>query len=92
MAIELGNWRVRHLGVFVPEAVEAALWDQFLDDLGLTEREALDAIIRGGDVGASIRRFVRDSCRDHFIPEDVLRAVNLHVGTLNMQAENVRNV
>ena len=77
MANEFGAWRMRQAGVFVPETVEVTRWDQFLGKLGLTEREALDAINRGGDVGSSIRRFVLDSSHDHFIPEDVLLAVNL---------------
>jgi hypothetical protein len=77
MANELGNWRVRQVGVFVPEAVEVTQWDQLLGKLGLSEREALDAIIQEGDIGRSIRRFVHDSSRNHFIPEDVLRAMHL---------------
>ena len=75
--MHLGRWRGQHAGAFVSEAVEVTLWDQFLGKLGLTEREALDAIIREGDLGKSIRRFVRESCHNHFIPEDVLHAMNL---------------
>jgi 2-hydroxy-3-keto-5-methylthiopentenyl-1-phosphate phosphatase len=50
---------------------------KLLDKIGLTEREALDAIVRDGDIGGSIRRFVQD-CRQHcFVPENVLSAVKL---------------
>ena len=76
MAGEFGT-QVLRSGVFVSEAIEVTQWDRFLGRLGLTEHEALDAINREGDVGCSIRRFVQDSCRDHFIPENVLLAVNL---------------
>ena len=60
---------------YVPEPVEVAQWDQLLSKLGLTEPEALDAIVRDADIGRSIRRFVQESCRDHFVPEDVLLAL-----------------
>jgi hypothetical protein len=84
MANELANctshfnsWQAHQVGAFVPEPVEVARWDQLLGELGITEREALDAIAKDGDIGRSIRRFVRDSCRDHFVPEDVLLAMKL---------------
>jgi hypothetical protein len=48
-----------------------------LDKLGVSEREAIEAIVREGEIGRSIRSFVQDSCRDHFVPEDVLLAMNL---------------
>lgn len=73
----LSPWRARQIGVLMPEAVETTRWDKFLGELGLTEPEALDAILRNGEVGHSIRRFVEDCCRDHFIPEGVLRALSL---------------
>ena len=83
MASEVGPkaylkiWRSHQAGAFVAETVEVARWDLLLGKLGLTEREALDAIARDGEAGRSIRRFVHDSCRDHFVPEDVLHAVKL---------------
>lgn len=73
----LSPWRGRQVGVLIPETVEITRWDQLLGDLGLTEPQALDAIARNGEVGHSIRRFVQDCCHDHFIPEDVLRALRL---------------
>ena len=73
----LRSWWAQQVGVFVPGPVEVSRWDQLLDKLGVTEREALDAIVREGEVGRSIRSFVHDSCRDHFVPEDVLLAMKL---------------
>ena len=73
----LRSWWAQQVGVFVPGPVEVSRWDQLLDKLGLTEQEALNAIVRDGDIGRSIRRFVHDSCRDHFVPEDVLLAMKL---------------
>lgn len=73
----LGSWWTQQIGAFVPEPGKMSRWDQLLDKLGVTEREALDAIVRDGDIGRSIRCFVLDSCRDHFVPEDVLLAMNL---------------
>lgn len=76
MAYPGSPW-TRQIGPFVSEPVEVSRWDQLLDRLGITEREALDAIVRDSDIGRSIRRFVHDSSYDHFVPENVLLAVNL---------------
>lgn len=73
-------WRTQQSGTFIPEPVEASRWDKLLGELGLTEPQALDAIQRNGDVGRLIRRFVDDSCHDHFVPEDVLQVLNLQRG------------
>jgi hypothetical protein len=59
----------------VSETIEVSQWDQLLAKLGLTEREALNAIVQDADIGRSIRRFVQNSARNHFVPEDVLLAV-----------------
>jgi hypothetical protein len=72
----------QHVGAFVPEPVEVSGWDQLLGDLGITEREALEAVILDRDIGRSIRRFVQDSFRDRFVPEDVLLAMNLQQRTV----------
>jgi len=69
------TWRAYQVAAYVSEPVEVAQWDQLLNKLGLTEREALDAVVRDGDIGHSIRRFVQESCRDHFVPENVLLAL-----------------
>ena len=73
----LNSWQAHQVGALVPEPVEGARWDQLLGELGITEREALDAIVKDDHIGRSIRRFVRDSCRHHFVPEDVLLAMKL---------------
>ena len=73
----LNPWQAHQVGALVPEPAEAARWDKLLGELGITEREALDAIVNDGDIGRSIKRFVRDSCRHHFVPEDVLLAMKL---------------
>ena len=73
----LNSWSAQQVGALASEPVPVSRWDQLLDKLGLTDREALDAIIRDGDTGRSIRRFVQDSSREHFVPEDVLLAMNL---------------
>ena len=69
------TWRAHQVAAYISEPVEVAQWDQLLNKLGLTEREALDAIVRDGDIGLSIRRFVQESWRDHFVPENVLIAL-----------------
>jgi hypothetical protein len=73
----LNSWQAHQVGVLVPELVEAARWDKLLGELGITEHEALEAIVNDGYIGRSIRRFVRESCRHHFVPEDVLIAMKL---------------
>lgn len=74
----LSSLRVHQMRTFVAEPVEAPLWDKLLAKLGLTEREALDEIFRDGEAGRSIRHFARNFCRNHFVPERVLRAMDLH--------------
>jgi hypothetical protein len=73
------TWRAHQAAAYVSEPVEVAQWDRLLHKLGLSEREALDAIVRDGDAGRSIRRFVQESRRDHFVPEDVLLALKPEV-------------
>lgn len=67
--------QAQQAGALSPETLEICQWDQLLTKLELTEQEALDAIVRDSDIGRSIRRFVQDSFRDHFVPEDVLLAI-----------------
>ena len=78
----LTAWRAQQVGPSIPEVAQ---WDQLLRKLGLTEREALDAITQNCDVGLSIRRFVQDACRSHFIPENVLLAMKLQRETANYE-------
>lgn len=73
----LTPWRARQIGVLIPETVETTRWDKLLVELGLTEPEAIDAIIQNREGGHSIRRFAENCGRDHFIPEDILRALHL---------------
>ena len=80
LAIEdphLNSLRGHEVGAFKYEPVELPLWDKLLAELGLTEREALDAVLRDGEAGRSIRHFARSFCRNHFVPERVLRAMDL---------------
>ena len=67
--------QAQQVGALVPETLEVSQWDQLLTKLGLTEKEALDAIIQDSDIGRSIWRFVQESFRSHFVPEDVLLAL-----------------
>lgn len=60
-----------------PQRRVVAEWDRLLDSLGLTEAEALTAIADRRDAAQSIRRFVRNEFREHFVPEDVLLAMKL---------------
>ena len=70
-------WRAREMGALIGEPFEAPLWDKLLAELRLTEPEALEAIFGEGDAGRSIRRFAQNFCRDHFVPEKVLQAMDL---------------
>lgn len=72
----LGPWRAQQIGSFTLEPIVETHWDKFLNDLGLAEAEALEAIARDGEVGHSIGRFVDNFSHDHFVPEDVLRTLN----------------
>jgi hypothetical protein len=78
----------QQVGAVAPETIEISQWDHLLAKLGLTEREALDAILVDGDIGHSIRRFVQDSFRHHFVPEDVLLAVGKQRKTENVKARD----
>jgi len=62
----------------VPESRGTSKWDQLLGKLGISEREALNAIVLDGEVGYSLRRFVRKAAHEHFVPEDALHAVSLY--------------
>ena len=84
----LGPGRAQQIGSFPLEPVVQTRWDRFLDELGLTEPEVLDAISRDGNVGHLIGRFVDDCCHNRFVPEDVLRALNRH-RTLQREMEQL---
>jgi hypothetical protein len=58
------------------ETIAISHWDQLLGKLELSEQEALTAIVLDNEIGRVIRQFVQASARAHFIPEDVLIAVN----------------
>ena len=60
-----------------PAPTADAEWDRLLGRLGLTDAEALAAVREGREVGQTIKSFVRRAFHEHFIPEDVLRAMNL---------------
>ena len=70
-------WRFRSLKGSLPPAMAGAEWDRLLGRLGLTDAEALVAVRDGLEAGQTIRSFVRWAFREHFIPEDVLLAMNL---------------
>ena len=70
-------WAPRYLNASLPPAIEGAEWDRLLLRLGLTDAEALAAVREGREVSQPITRFVLEQFRDHFVPEDVLLAVNL---------------
>lgn len=72
----LGLWRPQQIGSCTLEPIVETHWDKFLNDLGLTESEALEAIARDGEAGDSIGRFVDNFSHNHFVPEDVLRTLH----------------
>lgn len=69
-------WRSSRSSGIPPRSV-VPKWDRLLDRLGLTEAEALAAIVDRRDAAQPIRRFVREEFHEHFVPEDVLLAMNL---------------
>ena len=62
----------------MPEEIGLSKWNQLLATIGIDEREALNAIVLDSKIGLSLRRFVRDSARYYFVPEDALHAVSLY--------------
>ena len=82
--VNYSAWRSRSRSGSLPPATADAEWDRLLGRLGLTDAEALAAVREGREVGQTIRSFVRWAFRQHFIPEDVLLAMNLQLeaGTL----------
>jgi len=72
----LSPWRSHNSATRI-HAAEVALWDRLLEDLGMTEAEAVKAVVEGQDAGQPIRRFVRQAFREHFVPEDLLQAMDM---------------
>ena len=70
-------WNSRHINASLPPAIEGAEWDRLLNRLGLTDAEALAAVREGREASQPITRFVHERFREHFVPEDVLFAMNL---------------
>jgi len=56
-------------------------WDLLLKRLGLTDIEALTAVRDGTEASQLITRFVRSQFRQYFVPEDVLLAVKMQMGS-----------
>ena len=83
-SVNYSAWRSGSRAGLLPPATADAEWDLLLGRLGLTDAEALAAVREGREVGQTIRSFVRWAFHQHFVPEDVLLAMNLQreAGTL----------
>jgi len=70
-------WRTGRFQTSREIVAEFALWDRLLNELGLTKAEALEAVVQGKETGQPIRQFVHQQFREHYIPEDVLLAMDM---------------
>lgn len=64
-------------GAFNPETHVACGWNKLLNELHLTEGEALLAVATNDKLGAKLRTFVLRVHRAHYVPEDVLLLLGL---------------
>jgi hypothetical protein len=55
---KFSSWRTGRFQTSRQIVAEFALWDRLLNELGLTEAEALEAIVQGEETGQPIRHFV----------------------------------
>jgi hypothetical protein len=74
---KLSPWRTGRLETSQQIVAEFALWDRLLTELGLTEAEALEAVLQRNETGQPIRHFVHLQFREHYVPEDVLLAMDM---------------
>ena len=76
------GWRRRNFpgqvqGTFNPETHAVCGWNKLLNELHLTEEEAVLSVATNDKLGAKLRVFVQRVHRAHYVPEDVLTLLKL---------------
>jgi hypothetical protein len=69
------GWAAQSRHDLKPELPMIAEWDRLLQQLGLNDLQALEAVKSDGEVSERLRRFVGRAFRHLFVPEVVIEAV-----------------
>lgn len=72
---QLKGWVAQNHHDFQPDLPVIAEWDRLLQQLGLNDSQALEAVKSDGEVSEKLRRFVGRAFRHLFVPEVVIDAV-----------------